>query len=98
MTLQEILMLLSKITGLKAPKLRLPRRPILWLAYLNEASSRWITHREPLIPLDGVRMAAKRMFFDSSKAVRELALPQTPVRSALEEAVSWFRDHGYVAN
>jgi dihydroflavonol-4-reductase len=96
LTLGEILHLLAQISGLKAPALRLPRRPILWLAYLNQALSRWLTHREPRIPLDGVRMAAKKMFFDPSKAVRELGLPQTPVRIALEGAVNWFRDHGYV--
>ncbi len=36
------------------------------------------------------------MYFDNSKAVRELGLPQTPVRQALEEAVAWFQEHGYV--
>ena len=96
LTLGEIFHLLAQISSLKAPVLRLPRRPILGLAYLNEAWSRWLTHREPRIPLDGVRMAAKKMFFDASKAVRELGLPQTPVRVALEGAVGWFRDHGYV--
>jgi dihydroflavonol-4-reductase len=41
-------------------------------------------------------MAARKMFFDASKAVRELGLPQTPVRKALEDAVHWFQNHGYV--
>jgi dihydroflavonol-4-reductase len=36
------------------------------------------------------------MFFDAAKAVSELGLPQTPVDMALAEAVSWFRNHGYV--
>ncbi|MEE8241879.1 MAG: dihydroflavonol 4-reductase, partial [candidate division NC10 bacterium] len=35
------------------------------------------------------------MFFDASKAVRELHLPQTPVEEALREAVEWFWAHGY---
>jgi dihydroflavonol-4-reductase len=43
-----------------------------------------------------VRLARKRMFFDSSKAVRELGFPQTPARDALGKAVEWFREHGYV--
>ncbi|MGQ9654713.1 MAG: hopanoid-associated sugar epimerase [Thermodesulfobacteriota bacterium] len=96
LTLREILGLLARICGIPAPRVRLPKVPILALAYLNEAVSRWVTHKEPRIPLDGVRMAAKRMFFDASKAVRELGMPQTPVRQALEEAVQWFRDNGYV--
>ncbi len=96
LTLREILGLLAGICGIPAPRVRLPRAPILALAYLNDAVSRWITQREPRIPLHGVRMAAKKMFFDATKAVRELGMPQTPVRQALEEAVQWFRDNGYV--
>jgi dihydroflavonol-4-reductase len=40
-------------------------------------------------------MAAKRMFFDPSRAIRELGLPQTPVDEALRDAVDWFWAHGY---
>jgi dihydroflavonol-4-reductase len=36
-------------------------------------------------------MAKKYMYFDSSKAIRELGLPQSPVEEALEKAVCWFR-------
>jgi dihydroflavonol-4-reductase len=46
--------------------------------------------------LGGVRMARYKMFFNPSKAIRELGLPQTPPREALGEAVAWFRRHGYV--
>ncbi len=94
LTLREIFSILEEITGLSAPRVRLPYTPILLAAYINEGLSR-ITGREPLIPLAGVQMAAKFMYFDSSRAVRELELPQTPVREALARAVEWFRQHGY---
>jgi len=45
--------------------------------------------------LAGVQMAAKFMYFDPSRAIRELGLPQTPVREALQRAVEWFRHNGY---
>jgi dihydroflavonol-4-reductase len=96
LTLKEIFALLADITSLSAPRISLPYTPILMAAYCNEALSR-ITGREPLIPLAGVQMAAKFMYFDSSRAVRELGLPQTSVKSALERAVEWFRGHGFVA-
>lgn len=95
LTLRDIFDLLQDISGLSAPKVRLPYTPILLAAYLNEGLSR-ITGREPLIPLAGVQMAAKFMYFDSSKAVRELGLPQMPIRDALVQAVDWFRQNGYV--
>jgi len=94
LTLREIFALLEEISGLPAPRLKLPYTPILLAAHVNEALSR-ITGREPLIPLAGVQMAGKLMYFDSSKAVRELGLPRNPVRLALEKAVEWFRAEGY---
>ena len=94
LTLSAIFGLLAEITGLAAPRVRLPYLPILLAAYLNEGISA-VTGKEPLIPLAGVQMAAKFMFFDSSKAVRELGLPQTPVRDALKRAVEWFRANDY---
>ncbi len=62
---------------------------------MNEGLSR-LTGREPLIPLAGVQMAGKFMFFDSAKAVRELGLPRRPVTESLASAVAWFRAEGYV--
>jgi dihydroflavonol-4-reductase len=94
LTLREIFAQLAGITGLPAPRWRLPYTPILMAAYINEGLSR-ITGREPLIPLAGVQMAAKFMYFDPSRAVRDLGLPQTPVHEALQRAVEWFRQNGY---
>jgi dihydroflavonol-4-reductase len=96
LTLQEIFGILEGITGLPAPRVRLPYTPILMAAYINEGLSK-ITGREPLIPLAGVQMAAKFMYFDPSRAVKELGLPRTPVREALQRAVEWFRQKGYAA-
>jgi dihydroflavonol-4-reductase len=94
LTLREIFAILAGITGLSAPRVRLPYTPILLAAYVNEGLSR-ITGREPLIPLAGVQMAAKFMYFDPSRAVGELGLPQTPIAEALQRAVEWFRQNGY---
>jgi dihydroflavonol-4-reductase len=95
MTLAEILRSLAEITGLPAPRLRIP----YWVAWTAAAGDNTVSRllgREPGIPMEGVRMARKKMFFDAAKAVRELGLPQTPVEAALERAVAWFVDNGYV--
>lgn len=95
LTLKEIFAILSRLTGVPEPSLKLPRGLILPLAYLNHWLADYITHRPPRIPLEGVKMARYQMHYDSSKAVRELGLPQPSVDIALEKAVGWFRDHGY---
>jgi dihydroflavonol-4-reductase len=94
LALREIFCLLAEITGQPPPRIRLPYYPLLTAAAINAALSR-ITGRAPLIPLAGVMMARKKMFFDSSKALKELGLPQRPVRQALQQAVDWFRKAGY---
>jgi dihydroflavonol-4-reductase len=40
-----------------------------------------------------IRMSRHYMYYDPTKAIRELGFPQTPPRVALEKAVSWFREH-----
>jgi dihydroflavonol-4-reductase len=95
LTLAEIFEMLEAISGIPAPRVRLPYKPILWMARVCYLLS-FVTRREPLIPYEGVRMAAKHMFFDSSKAVKELNLPQTPIRTALSDAVAWFDTNGYI--
>lgn len=92
--LREVFEILSRLTGVKAPSIKLPRLAILPLAYLNE----WIanfTGQPPRIPLEGVKMAKYKMHYDCSKAIKELGIPQTPPEVALEKAVRWFTSHGY---
>ncbi|MBI5315679.1 MAG: NAD-dependent epimerase/dehydratase family protein [Nitrospirae bacterium] len=92
--LREVLEILSRLSGVKAPTIKLPRLAILPLAYLNL----WVanmTGQPPRIPLEGVKMAKYKMHYDCSKAIRELGIPQTPPEVALEKAVRWFRDHHY---
>jgi dihydroflavonol-4-reductase len=95
LSLREIFDMLSGLTGVKAPRIKLPWQAILPLAHVNRWIADYLTHRPPRIPLEGVRMAKYKMHYDSRKALRELELPQTPVQTALEKAVRWFRDHGY---
>jgi dihydroflavonol-4-reductase len=95
LTLQEIFQILSEISGISMPKFKMPYAGALMLAYVNTAYANWISHRPPSIPLDGVRMSKKKMFFDASKAIRELGIPQHAVQEALKKAVLWFRQYNY---
>lgn len=96
MTLRQFFILMGEETGIRPPSVRAPHGLVLPMAHLGEWISRRITGRPPRIPLAAAQMARYRMFFDPSKAVRELGLPQRPVRQALRQAVDWFRQNGYV--
>lgn len=96
-TMPEAFATLEKVSGVAAPKLRAPYWTALAAAYLNEALSA-VTGKTPKAPLAGVRMARFKMFCSPAKAIRELGLPQTPLEQALEDAISWFRSHGFVGS
>lgn len=98
MSLKEILLTLEKITGLKAPTVKMPYWVAFTAGWVSDAISDHVTGKPPAVPLAGVRMAKYFMYFDSSKAVRELGLPQNSIETALEEAVQWFRDHSRVSS
>jgi len=93
MSLKEILLTLESLTGLKAPSIKMP----YWVAYTAGLACEWvsntITHQSPAVPIAGVKMAKYFMYFDSSKAVRELGLPQNSVENALGKAVQWFKEN-----
>ena len=93
LTMAEAFALLEEISGVPAPRLRVPYA-VAWLAAVVDEGLSKITGRPPKAPLAGVRMARHKMFFSPAKAIAELGLPQTPPREALADAVEWFRKHG----
>jgi dihydroflavonol-4-reductase len=95
LTLKQILDQLAEITGLKAPQNSIPPWIPLSVAWIDEQILAPLG-KTPSIPLDGVRMAHQPMYYDASKAVRELGLPQSPILTALKDAVEWFLAQGYV--
>jgi dihydroflavonol-4-reductase len=95
LTLLEILECLARITGRPAPRIRLPHWLPLAAAAADTGWSR-LRGREPRLALDAVKLSRHTMYFDAQKAVRDLGLPQSPVEDALERAVRWFRDEGYL--
>ena len=96
LTLKEIFDILSKITGRRAPNIRIPHWAILGIAYLDEFIEGTLLRRLPAVPVEAIKVARHPMYVSSSKAVSELGLPQSPVEAALEKAIRWFRDHGYI--
>ncbi|MFO1157606.1 MAG: NAD-dependent epimerase/dehydratase family protein [Reyranellaceae bacterium] len=94
-TLQQLLETIAGVVGRKAPRVKLPRAPLMPLAFVAEVAAR-VTGKEPLLTLDGLRMSKYRMFFTSAKAERELGYRSRPYKEGVADALSWFRTAGYL--
>lgn len=96
LTLKQILDKLAALTGLPAPTTKVPHAVALGFAALDQFFTGIVRRKEPRATIDAVRMGRKKMFASSAKAERELGYKIVPVTNALERAVRWFHDHGYV--
>ena len=95
MTLRQILTAIAALVGRNPPRIRLPHAAVLPIAYVSELYAR-LTGRPTRVTVEGVRMARKRMFFSSEKAVRELGYRWRPPSDAFTDALRWFREQGYL--
>ncbi len=96
LTLKQVLDILSNITKLPAPILKLPHGVALGAAYASTFFSR-LVGKEPGIPVEGIKIAQHKMFVDCTRAQRELGFQAGPVSAALQRAVRWYESNGYVS-
>jgi len=95
MKLKSMLDILEKLTDVDAPEKSIPVAVPMTVAWIEENVLARLG-KSPNVPLDGVRMGTKTMYYDASKAVKELGLPQTDIAEALQRSVDWYRANGYV--
>jgi dihydroflavonol-4-reductase len=94
--MRALLELLSSLTSLRAPTLRVPSSVSVLAARLSDAVEAGVLRREPHVPLEGARMAATQMRYDDTRARTELGYVSRPARDALADAVEFFVGAGYV--
>ena len=95
--LREILALLAACTGLPAPKMQVPRRLLLPIAYISDAVEGRLIGRDPTVTIAAARIATTRRVFSDERARRELGYESRPAAEAVERAARWFADNGYVS-
>ncbi|MEJ2555969.1 MAG: NAD-dependent epimerase/dehydratase family protein [Anaerolineae bacterium] len=95
LTLKQVLDILAEVSERPPVRMRIPYRVALAWTYVDVALARLNPRHTPSATPETVRLSHKHMYFDPSKAVRELGLPQTPARQALHKAVEWYRAHRY---
>jgi dihydroflavonol-4-reductase len=95
LTLKQLLDTLARITGLRAPSMKIPHGVALCAAYASTIFSRMIG-RVPGITIEGVKIAQHMMFVDCARAQKELGFKPGAVSAALDRAVRWYEANGYV--
>ncbi|TAO00108.1 MAG: NAD-dependent epimerase/dehydratase family protein [Phormidium sp. SL48-SHIP] len=93
LSLKAFLDKLAHHTGLSAPRYTVPLWLPLAVAWIDEILLAKLG-KSPSVPLDGVRMSAEPMYYDASKAVRDLGLPQSNLDDAIVAAIDWFEGIG----
>lgn len=95
-TLREVFNLLEKISGVKAPRIKIPYSFLYPFVYSDELFSYFVFKKRPAMPTEGVKFCRMSPVCDNSKAIKELDYAATPFEETLSKAVSWYRKNGYV--
>jgi dihydroflavonol-4-reductase len=95
MTNKEFLALIGKIANVPDVATKeVSVNTMLRVAKIAEFISK-ITGKAPMTTYKNTLFVTKHCYVDPSKAIEELGLPQTPIETAVTDAVVWFREHGY---
>ncbi len=92
---RALMRLVAEVVGVAPPRFAMPRAVIGPLALLLDA---WRLLPLAPPPLEGnqLRLSAREMYFDGSKAHRELGFPLVTAREAVQEAWDWYQAQGDV--
>lgn len=82
---------------IKPPRLYVPKVFILLFGSIAELFAR-ATGKTPNVSRTVARISLETNYYTAAKAVRELDMPQTPIRQAVKEAFDWFKENGYLNN
>ena len=90
----QILQAIDEIIGKKIKRMNISMGMMLPVAWIMEKVA-IATNTQPRASVDSIRMAEKKMFFSSEKAIRDLGYKYRPSSEAIQDAVTWFQNNGY---
>lgn len=94
-SLKDLFSLIGEIAGVTPPRFRIPYSAAMSYANLSLIVADHITHRAPLLPPGALQVLHLFKKMDSTKAITELGLPQTPLRETIRRTVAWYKENGY---
>jgi len=80
---------------IKPPSLKILNVFILFYGFISQIFAQ-LTNTEPKVSLSVAKLSLITNYFTATKAVKELNMPQTPIKIAVNEAFEWFKENGYL--
>ena len=96
LTVLEYFKLLEKVTGIKAPGIKVPYVMAYGTAFLVERVIGKSFPNYTTMDLDSVKLSKYNWHVDCSKAINDLGYTQTPVEETLQKTVAWFKENGFL--
>jgi dihydroflavonol-4-reductase len=86
--------IVGEVLGMKVSRLTVPPQIGTPLAWLYEHYYERITSKPSPVTVKTSQYASRNIYYDCTKARRELGLPSRPLEESIRRAVAWFRQHG----
>lgn len=93
---KELNQLIATLAGVSAPFMRMPFHLARWGTKLGDWAFRTFLKKPSPVPGFFIEMLPHMQQYDCSKAIRELDYPRSPIEPAIEDALAWFRQQGYL--
>jgi dihydroflavonol-4-reductase len=94
-TMQELFEMAAEAAGIRTRFIKMPMPLVILYGHTLERYAR-ATGNQPLTTAREVKYSNQYLFYDPSKAQRELGLELSPVRDSVGRAVEWFKREGYL--
>jgi dihydroflavonol-4-reductase len=95
LTYRDLSRLIADVVGVTPPRIQIPDALLYAVGAINSAID--LLRRDPmsssLLSRDNTALLTQRVYYDQSKAVAELGVSQTPIRTAIEEVYAAWRQN-----
>ena len=92
-TIVDLLSVLEEITGVRAPRSRMPIGLAQIAAVFTPLYHR-LTRTKPLFTKYSIRTLTSESFVSQEKSRRELGYSPRPIRESIVDSIRWFQEHG----
>lgn len=95
LSFKEFFGIVREVAGKPERMIKMPDRLILLFGCLQEKLFQ-LFGRRPILDVPAAKIALDGHYFDASKAIKELNMPQTPIKKAIRDTYDWLKATGNV--